>query len=137
MLGSNSFIKKFTNFPNSEGDFKIRIVEFIEENNVETSMDCDRFTDSEFPPNDARIGQLIFADFKELKVQWIRASKLADVGVALFDKIEPNDVAQGKIGNCWLMAAISALAEFPEFIMNNVFPKNDSLKADCCYYISL
>lgn len=59
------------------------------------------------------MGELIFEEKPDLKLQWIRASKLSDKGVVLFDKIEPNDVAQGKIGNCWLMASISALAEFP------------------------
>lgn len=60
------------------------------------------------------MGDQIFQENPDLKLQWIRASKLSDSGVVLFDKIEPNDVAQGKIGNCWLMASISALAEFPE-----------------------
>jgi len=59
------------------------------------------------------MGELIFKENTNLKMQWIRATKLSDCGVVLFDKIEPNDVAQGKIGNCWLMASISALAEFP------------------------
>jgi len=56
---------------------------------------------------------------------------MSDSGVVLFDKIEPNDVSQGKIGNCWLMAAISALAEFPEFIMNNIFPGIECPTKDC------
>ena len=30
----------------------------------------------------------------------------------------PNDIAQGSIGNCWIMVALSALAEYPERIEN-------------------
>ena len=32
--------------------------------------------------------------------------------------VTPDDVAQGDLGNCWLMAAISAVAEYPERITN-------------------
>lgn len=78
------------------------------------NLEDDRFKDPFFPPNDKSMGDQIFEENPDLKLQWIRASKLSDSGVVLFDKIEPNDVAQGKIGNCWLMASISALAEFPE-----------------------
>lgn len=28
----------------------------------------------------------------------------------------PSDVAQGDLGNCWLMAALGAIAEYPERI---------------------
>jgi len=57
----------------------------------------------------------------------------------LFDGIEPNDVAQGKIANCWLMAAVSAVAEFSDFVRNSLFsshPEN-SVSADCKYTIQL
>lgn len=57
----------------------------------------------------------------------------------LFDGIEPNDVAQGKIANCWLMAAVSAVAEFSDFVRNSLFsshPEN-SLSSDCKYTIRL
>jgi len=45
-------------------------------------------------------------------VSWIRASEVFP-GAGLFDGIEPTDVCQGSLGDCWLLAAISALAEFP------------------------
>ena len=32
--------------------------------------------------------------------------------------VNPSDIAQGDLGNCWLMAAISAVAEYPERIEN-------------------
>ena len=32
--------------------------------------------------------------------------------------VTPNDIAQGSIGNCWIMVALSALAEYPERIEN-------------------
>lgn len=70
-------------------------------------------------------------------MQWIRASQLSDSGVVLFDKIEPNDVAQGKIGNCWLMASISALAEFPDYIKIVFLDGMTEPSQECCYNIKL
>ena len=50
----------------------------------------------------------------------MRASKL-HLNPVLFEGIEPNDVAQGMIANCWLMAAISAITEFGDFVKNEMF----------------
>ena len=33
----------------------------------------------------------------------------------------PGDVMQGALGDCWLLAAIAALAEYPNFIRDEVF----------------
>ena len=54
------------------------------------------------------------------KVEWIRANQLCSTGkMYLFqDGIEPSDVVQGALGDCWLMAALAALAEFPGAIEN-------------------
>ena len=54
------------------------------------------------------------------KVEWIRANQLCATGkMYLFqDGIEPSDVVQGALGDCWLMAALAALAEFPGAIEN-------------------
>ena len=34
----------------------------------------------------------------------------------LFNRIDPNDIYQGDIGNCYYLAALSALAEKPDLI---------------------
>jgi len=83
------------------------------------------------------MGDQIFQENDNLKVQWIRASQLSDNGIVLFDKIEPNDVAQGKIGNCWLMASISAMAEFPDYIKTVFLSCMTEPSPDCCYSIQL
>jgi len=44
-----------------------------------------------------------------------------DQAPPLFDKVEPTDVCQGSLGDCWLLAAIAAVAEFPSFIEDEVF----------------
>eukprot|EP00127_Corallochytrium_limacisporum_P006475 Clim_evm6s229 gene=Clim_evmTU6s229 len=65
-------------------------------------------------------------DFK--KVEWVRAEEVLpprnpnikkSQRPCLFQgKIEPNDIRQGKLGDCWLLAALSALAEHPASIRN-------------------
>jgi len=83
------------------------------------------FTDEEFPaePNsiqkpgeEARCGVVQPDD-------WVRAPELLESldllngeDVMLFNEIIPNDIAQGNTGDCWLLAAIAAYAEYPNGI---------------------
>ena len=52
--------------------------------------------------------------------RWLRARALHPSPV-LFADVEPADACQGHVGNCWLIAALSALAEFPSFFKNKIF----------------
>jgi calpain-15 len=69
------------------------------------------FLDTEFPADES----VVFGEADPTHgkpVSWERASEVFP-GATLFDGIEPTDVCQGGLGDCWLLAAISALAEFP------------------------
>uniref|UniRef100_A0A0G4IAI3 Calpain catalytic domain-containing protein n=1 Tax=Chromera velia CCMP2878 TaxID=1169474 RepID=A0A0G4IAI3_9ALVE len=81
------------------------------------------FSDPEFPASDASLGPACVERFAER--EWIRASHLAvsnsngDTRMnKLFDEINPADLRQGQLGNCWLIAALACVAEFPGKIEN-------------------
>lgn len=46
---------------------------------------------------------------------WKRLSELYDNPV-IFDDDEPFDLRQGRLGDCWLIARISALGEYPVYL---------------------
>lgn len=51
-------------------------------------------------------------------IKWKPASEIA-TKYRLFDElIHPNDIKQGKLGDCYLLAALAALAEQPQRILN-------------------
>eukprot|EP01067_Filipodium_phascolosomae_P005470 Filipodium_phascolosomae@DN3552_c0_g1_i1.p1 len=99
---------------------------------------CYEFYDKNFPPCDSSLGQVKsdtarYGTYgKQLKnVTWVRASEFAkrQGKMRLFsDKISSRDICQGQLGDCWLLAAMSTLAEWPGaiermFITKEVDPR--------------
>lgn len=75
------------------------------------------FTDPFFPP----YHDSIFRGAKDARlnaaVVWRRPSEFFRGPFDIFvDNIEPNDIKQGMLGDCWLMCALSSLAERPELV---------------------
>jgi hypothetical protein len=61
------------------------------------------------------------SEMKDIK--WVRAKELSVAksekgGMKLFRGIEPNDVCQGALGDCWLVGAMAGLAEYPAAVRN-------------------
>jgi len=89
------------------------------------------FVDEEFPPNDASLGDVGGDSANESggkkagKTVWVRAMHfsrrdgaepshptIGDSHMRLFEgKIEAQDILQGALGDCWLLAAMATLAE--------------------------
>ena len=91
------------------------------------------YSDKNFPPitdslacadNKQEFRSSELADLTTLqidnKIEWIRASKLnKNKKMFLFEGgIEASDVVQGALGDCWLLAALASLAEYPGAIEN-------------------
>lgn len=91
------------------------------------------FIDAQFPPNAGSIGKTQVEDSSSRlrilpsdrdKATWVRlpeyiraACKLGDgEKVELFGNIEPNSLIQGIVGDCWLLATMACLAEFPNAV---------------------
>jgi calpain-15 len=95
---------------------------------------CYRYTDKKFPANAKSIGA--WKDKSEAdvgkEIEWQRAvtyfeSKLTaeqskeGVRVKLFeDGVEPKDVAQGGLGDCWLISALACMSEH-EGLLRTIF----------------
>ena len=89
-----------------------------------------KFTDDEFPPCDDSIwtpqptfsedGTASFdsSEVEKADLVWMRPEEFfQDEEYHMFeDKIEPNDINQGALGNCWFLCSIACLAEFPQLI---------------------
>eukprot|EP00391_Amoebophrya_sp_Ameob2_P010213 CAMPEP_0178983360 /NCGR_PEP_ID=MMETSP0795-20121207/1017_1 /TAXON_ID=88552 /ORGANISM="Amoebophrya sp., Strain Ameob2" /LENGTH=1178 /DNA_ID=CAMNT_0020674125 /DNA_START=267 /DNA_END=3805 /DNA_ORIENTATION=+ len=87
------------------------------------------FVDPEFPPNrkslaerGASSGQVVQGE-----VEWFRARDIHDTDfpMKLYDRIEPSDCIQGGLGDCWLLAALAVVAEYPDFVPTQCFHEKE------------
>eukprot|EP00301_Raphidiophrys_heterophryoidea_P002614 c11219_g1_i1.p1 GENE.c11219_g1_i1~~c11219_g1_i1.p1 ORF type:complete len:487 (+),score=121.14 c11219_g1_i1:81-1541(+) len=96
-------------------------------------LKCMLFTDKDFPADDASLGKWR-QENPGKKVIWVRAKDLKLKGefenqeLALFaGRIEPKDICQGALGDCWLMSALACMAEFPGLIRKVFITREESL----------
>ena len=76
--------------------------------------------DYDFPPErsslyDAAIDQVDTHAYNSFS--WKRASEIYSPVHIFEDGIEPNDVCQGSLGDCYFLATLSSLAEVPSRVM--------------------
>jgi calpain-15 len=103
-----------------------------------------KFVDAQFPPTPDSIlkspnGQAdhiqdVLQHTNGGNCQWIRASELTGHG-KLFHHVQPNDITQGTLGDCWLLAGLAGLAEF-EGIIFNLFEQKQA-SPDCKYNVRI
>ena len=107
------------------------------------------FTDDIFPPNfnsilgknksgeyiDPIEGPLREKIFDENEIEWKRASDIFPSYLLFENKIDIEDIIQGKIGNCYFLSSLAALCEFPTLIsqifLSKEIPNNN------CYTVIL
>eukprot|EP00438_Fugacium_kawagutii_P001930 Skav226025 [mRNA] locus=scaffold2502:40315:42486:+ [translate_table: standard] len=87
--------------------------------------------DPDFPHEVASLGKR----FENDECEWVRALALS-TSPALFNKAEPSDACQGQLGDAWLIAAIAAVAEFPNYLKDKIFTTKQA-SADGKYELQL
>ena len=80
------------------------------------------FVDKEFPPNTS---SLYRKTIPNKRISWKRASEIVKNPQFIVDGIAPEDLDQGDMGDCWLIAAIASIATVPEYA-NVAIPKDQS-----------
>ena len=77
-----------------------------------------RFADPEFPPNDSSLNVNVGR-----RVTWKRVTDIVKNAVMVEGHIEPSDIQQGNVGDCYFLSSLSAIAEVPGNI-EQIFENN-------------
>ena len=104
------------------------------------SAGAGKYVDREFPPNDASI--LGFKTPRQISVnladiRWLRPEQfLAGRKISVYETIDPNDIMQGSLGDCYFLAACSSIAEYAprlqrNFLTDKVVPQGVFIFALC------
>jgi hypothetical protein len=105
-IGSNSYTRKI-----KKSNYEGLLAEYSGTDKL--------YSDPDFPPNEASLGSLDATLLKSLT--WKRIRDIAPEAIFTNDKIEPADILQGSLGDCYLLSALAALAE-QEYRIKNIFP---------------
>jgi calpain-15 len=91
----------------------VKTVEFAEQNLEKILNECKKtkkkFTDTKFPATQPSIGELYKG-----KIKWIRASELTKNTKLMQNDVDPNDIKQGGLGDCYFLSSLSILSEHPD-----------------------
>ena len=76
-----------------------------------------KFTDPDFPPTQSSIGKM---EDLNIRAMWKRIPDIIKHPEFVKGQIEPADILQGSVGDCYFLSAIAALAE-NDFRIKNLF----------------
>lgn len=88
-----------------------QIVAQMKQNNVEN------FIDPHFPPKDNSLYNVVKDSYPfDFAVHWRRPHEFMENPVVFENDVDPNDIKQGQLGDCWFLSALSSLAERPGMV---------------------
>mmetsp|Transcript_22702 Transcript_22702/g.22453 ORF Transcript_22702/g.22453 Transcript_22702/m.22453 type:complete len:593 (+) Transcript_22702:160-1938(+) len=93
------------------------------------------FIDQQFPAESTSlIKDPTLADFHTQRLWrsfvWKRAEEIFKQPIKVFNNIDPNDIQQGSLGDCYFLSTLSAIAEFPKRI-EQLFDTQDYQPSGC------
>lgn len=92
-----------------------------------TVKDPDLHIDPDFPHDSRSVGDSLDPTLRWIPVRRLRPD-VAFPDWCLFDGVEPADLLQGALGDCWLIAAMAVLAEYPDTVRSLFLRPNNSDK---------
>lgn len=108
------------NVDKSEVAFKELPYEVMSKKDISRQMkshNIKNFTDPHFPPKDTSIYNVLEEDYPyEFAVHWRRPHEFMENPIVFENDIDPNDIKQGQLGDCWFLSALSSLAERPGMV---------------------
>lgn len=69
------------------------------------------------------------------RLQWLQIDSAFKAPIKVFNQIEPDDIMQGALGDCYFLSALSALAEYPNRI-ERLFDTKE-YEPSGCYIVSM
>ena len=104
----------------AEGELMKHPLQVMDVNKIKElskKLGFDHFIDPTFPPKDISIYNQLKMSYPYKKVIHWRRPKEFMKNPKLFDsEIDPNDIKQGFLGNCWFLCAVGSLAERPSLV---------------------
>ncbi|XP_062379537.1 calpain-3-like [Sardina pilchardus] len=88
-----------------------------------------RYRDEMFPPDYSSIGDGLLKPNDLARVVWQRAGALVKDPCFILGGVSRFDFRQGRLGNCWFLAAIGALT-FQDDIKKQIIPEEQSFQKD-------
>ncbi|XP_048095842.1 calpain-1 catalytic subunit-like [Alosa alosa] len=88
-----------------------------------------RFLDKMFPPECSSIGDGLLPSNDLARIVWQRPSKIVKDPRFILEGVSRFDFKQGRVGNCWFLAAIGALT-FQEDMKKQIIPAGQSFEKD-------
>ena len=109
-----------------EDSFKTMPFEVMNEKQIKkeiTKLNIDHFVDPHFPPRDTSIHCITEPyPYKQI-IHWRRPHEFMKNPNIYQDGINPNDIKQGYLPNCWFLSALSSLAERPALVKRLILTK--------------
>jgi len=68
------------------------------------------------------------------QAQWVSLGSMVP-GCCVYNSVDPSDLHQGQIGDCWLISAMASLAEYPDVVQGLIREEDDHYVVNLFSYV--